>query len=491
MSRYPHLSILLSLILLIPPASADLHDPSNSADYLIVSTQQLINAHPWITRLTEWRTQHGRVSMVVPVEYVWEEFGDGSPSDTTLKEFLHYARLNWQPPQLRDVFIVGFHDVVPSHVQPDSIFVSWNPDSFYYVPSDYLSDFFFATDPESTNYMPVLSIGRLPWSLTQSPTLPNYYDKVVAYETAEPAPWQTRVHLIADYNDNHFHFWEDFCEPLASLVPYSYTIERDYLDFEEEHPWHGDREEILDNFQSGSYFVAYMGHGGGDIWSGRLELDSSDFASLTNGHHLPIVTKLSYDITRNQLGGIVATLLANPNGGAIACFGRSTVAWANAGRRFEFILLERATSDSIQKLGEVWQQTEEAYIRTYGISGDNYRQTAFGCLLFGDPGLRLPERVSTVDDDIPTIPADMCLEGNYPNPFNSTTKITYRLNRATKVSLKIYDVLGREVTTLVEDFKDARSYTISWNAAGAPSGVYFCWMEAPGFAQTRKMMLIK
>ncbi|MFH1011176.1 MAG: C25 family cysteine peptidase [bacterium] len=490
MSRLLSLSILLSLSLCVT-ALADLHDPNNRADYLILTTSELIQDNPWITQLADWRNQHGRVSMVVPTEDVWAEFGDGSPLDTTLKDFLHYARRNWQAPQLRDVFIVGFHDVVPSHVEPDSYRVHY-PDSTYYLHITYLTDLFYATDPESTNHIPVLAIGRLPWSPTQSPSLWDYFAKVVAYETADTAAWQTRVHLIADYDDAFFSFWEDFCEPLAQLVPEDWIIERDYPDFEEGHPWHGDREEILENLQSGSYLVAYMGHGTGNIWSHRLALEPPDFVSLTNGNRLPIITTTTiYDIYDSGVGGIPATLLANPNGGAIAYFGCSWNVWVSAGRSFRLILVEHATSDSVETLGELWRQTEEEFIQQYGISGESYRHTAFTCLLLGDPGLRLPERVSAVSSDIPTIPADMCLEGNYPNPFNSATTITFRLSHATKISLKIYDVLGREVATLYDGFHAAGSHTVSWDATGAPSGLYFCRMEAPGFAQTRKMLLIK
>ncbi|MBU1936766.1 T9SS type A sorting domain-containing protein, partial [bacterium] len=340
-------------------------------------------------------------------------------------------------------------------------------------------------------YIPVLSIGRLPWSPAQSPSLWNYYEKILAYETAETAPWQTRIHLIADYDDHDLSFWEDFCEPLAELVPEDYTIERDYPDFEEGHPWHGDREEILENFQLGSYFAVYMGHGSGDLWSGRFEFVPPDFVTLTNDNCLPIITTTTYDPGLDRIGGIPATLLANPNGGAIAYFASGTVVWAMAGRSFRFILTERATSDSVFTLGEIWRQTEEEYIETYGTSGDNYRQTAFGTMLFGDPGLILPGRVSPVFDDIPTIPANIALEGNYPNPFNSTTRISFRLNRATDVSLKVYNLLGQEVATLVDGFMVAGAHTVLWNALDTPTGIYFCRMEAPGFTQTRKMVLVK
>ena len=83
------------------------------------------------------------------------------------------------------------------------------------------------------------------------------------------------------------------------------------------------------------------------------------------------------------------------------------------------------------------------------------------------------------------------LEQNYPNPFNPTTNITYVLPKAENVSLKVYDVLGREVATLVNEVKPAGAYTVPFNASNLASGVYFYKLQAGSFVQTKKMMLVK
>ena len=83
------------------------------------------------------------------------------------------------------------------------------------------------------------------------------------------------------------------------------------------------------------------------------------------------------------------------------------------------------------------------------------------------------------------------LEQNYPNPFNPTTNITYVLPKTENVSLKVYDVLGREVATLVNEVKPAGAYTVPFNASNLASGVYFYKLQAGSFVQTKKMMLIK
>jgi hypothetical protein len=93
-------------------------------------------------------------------------------------------------------------------------------------------------------------------------------------------------------------------------------------------------------------------------------------------------------------------------------------------------------------------------------------------------------------DGNPT-PRGYSLSPNYPNPFNSVTRISYSLPSASHVSLRIYDVLGRGIVTLVDERKTVGRHTVEWNAAGVPSGVYFYRLAADGFLETKEMVLSK
>jgi hypothetical protein len=88
-------------------------------------------------------------------------------------------------------------------------------------------------------------------------------------------------------------------------------------------------------------------------------------------------------------------------------------------------------------------------------------------------------------------PLTYSLDQNYPNPFNPSTNFTYEVGKAGFVSVKIYDLLGREVATLVNEFKQAGSYPATWNAASFGSGVYFYKMQSGSFTSTKKMILMK
>ncbi|CAN5445927.1 hypothetical protein BH10BAC5_BH10BAC5_14980 [soil metagenome] len=100
-------------------------------------------------------------------------------------------------------------------------------------------------------------------------------------------------------------------------------------------------------------------------------------------------------------------------------------------------------------------------------------------------GLTAIEPISSV------IPDKFLLKQNYPNPFNPVTKIQYDIPSSNFVSLKVYDVRGNEIVTLVSERQNAGSYSITFDAASKPSGVYFYKLVTSGFTETKKMVLIK
>ncbi|WP_290663779.1 T9SS type A sorting domain-containing protein [Ignavibacterium sp.] len=90
-----------------------------------------------------------------------------------------------------------------------------------------------------------------------------------------------------------------------------------------------------------------------------------------------------------------------------------------------------------------------------------------------------------------TIPKEFKLEQNYPNPFNPLTKIRYEVPIKSKISLKVFDILGKEIMILVDQIQDAGYYEIDFNASGLSSGIYFSRLESDSFMKTIKMSLVK
>ena len=88
-------------------------------------------------------------------------------------------------------------------------------------------------------------------------------------------------------------------------------------------------------------------------------------------------------------------------------------------------------------------------------------------------------------------PVDYELFQNYPNPFNPNTKISWQVPVGSWQTLKIYDVLGNEIITLVDEYKSAGTYEVEWNASELPSGAYFYELNTGSFIESKKMILMK
>jgi hypothetical protein len=134
-------------------------------------------------------------------------------------------------------------------------------------------------------------------------------------------------------------------------------------------------------------------------------------------------------------------------------------------------------------------------IRSVGIDDQDY-------LYAGSWGMSMFKTTNSTIlsvDDIKSEPTNFSLEQNYPNPFNPSTKIKYSVPQSSQVQIKVFDVLGNEIETLVNEEKLVGTYEVTVNAESLPSGVYFYQMRAvdsesssgQGFVETKKMILLK
>ncbi len=98
---------------------------------------------------------------------------------------------------------------------------------------------------------------------------------------------------------------------------------------------------------------------------------------------------------------------------------------------------------------------------------------------------------TSVEEDLPALPNSIALNQNYPNPFNPTTTVSFVIGQLSFVSLKIFNILGKEIATLVNEVKRPGEYTVQWNAEDFPSGVYFYKIETEKSSLTKKMMLVQ
>jgi hypothetical protein len=136
--------------------------------------------------------------------------------------------------------------------------------------------------------------------------------------------------------------------------------------------------------------------------------------------------------------------------------------------------------DSLDDMGYSVQQTSDGgYIVTGVKNGDIWLiKTA-------------PDPSEIIQSDHTIAPMDYHLLQNYPNPFNPITTIEFNMPKTSEVSLNVFNILGEEVVTLVSDRLSAGSYSYEWDASKYASGVYIYRLEAEGFVETKKMILMR
>ena len=124
---------------------------------------------------------------------------------------------------------------------------------------------------------------------------------------------------------------------------------------------------------------------------------------------------------------------------------------------------------------------DENYLWAVGDSNSTkgivFRTTTGGALFVNQTGTETPINYK--------------LEQNYPNPFNPKTNIKFDIAKSEFVTLKVYNILGKEIETLVNDKLSSGSYEVKWDASQYPSGIYFYNLQAGNFSETKKMTLIK
>ena len=243
----------------------------------------------------------------------------------------------------------------------------------------------------------------------------------------------------------------------------------------------------------GTYMIRRSGVSGFGIGTGCVEYNSwsapagdvEDLFSLTfpaTGVHDSIVVDLAY--ASYPAGGITQDSLiitASTNGGATYT---SVV-------RLGPLQLATAPAQSSEFTPTASQWKKVSYVLPSGTNKIDFQgKSQFGNDIFFDSTC-LKSGLVGISNNGNGVPRVYSLAQNYPNPFNPTTTISFGLPKAGLVKLVVYDILGRVVSTLVNEHKDAGMYNIAFDASGIASGVYFYKVESGDFSSIKKMVLVK
>jgi photosystem II stability/assembly factor-like uncharacterized protein len=130
------------------------------------------------------------------------------------------------------------------------------------------------------------------------------------------------------------------------------------------------------------------------------------------------------------------------------------------------------------------------YLNTFSVCSSESHPNRLFVTTYGGGIYAADQFVSDVAD-LKTNIRSFSLAQNYPNPFNPSTQIVYQIPKTSLVSLKVYNILGKEVVTLVNDLKSSGQYRVNFNAGSLPSGIYFYTLKAGSFSETKKLILLK
>ncbi len=238
-----------------------------------------------------------------------------------------------------------------------------------------------------------------------------------------------------------------------------------------------------------------------NIRSLAFDLDDVLYCSGTDG-------KLyKYDVTTGDTTLVGSTGISNLYGMSINPVNRSLWGINISGAVYK---IDKQTAVS-QSVGTTGQSTNAdiAFSKTgvlYGLSGignavnkllmidtTNGTSTIIGTDLgfAGTNGLAISPDIMGIQNITTTLPGKYELYQNYPNPFNPVTNIKFDIPKGSNVRLTVYDMLGKEITKLVNEKLEAGSYSYQWNGVSLSSGVYFYRIETDDFFTTRRMVLIK
>jgi hypothetical protein len=234
---------------------------------------------------------------------------------------------------------------------------------------------------------------------------------------------------------------------------------------------------------------------------------SGVFRSTNNG-----TSWTATGLTNTNVAALVfsgTSLFAGTNGGGVFRSTNNGASWTAASTGLtDTVVLSLAVSGTnlfaggvgvclSTNNGSTWTPVNtgltDSAVLALAVSGTNifalvFSENPYGCFVWRRP---LSEMITSVEPTTTESPRDFALSQNYPNPFNPSTTIKFELPKVSQVSLSVYDVLGRQVSVLANERREAGAYEVKFDGSNLASGVYFYRLQAGDFTQTKRLLLLK
>jgi len=462
-----------------------LRDTTNQYDYIIITVPEFVSVCEPFKQHKE--TVRDFRTLIVDTTQIFSEFDSSSTPQDNIRDFISYAGTFWKNPQPKYFLIAGSVQFVPNFNIPNPVSNSpyWQSD-FYYKQNKY------ENDSTTTDFY----VGRIPAKNTLE--LENYFSKVIEYESIPFLQGWMNNSLFICQGEEGFNFI-GHSQSLAITLP-SY-MRSNIISSADTSVYYGNKDSICSAINNiGSSAVWFEGHSAESLFV------SYDYFSLNDLEGFNNKSKYFISIHNTQFAIIdTNTNFANEmlylkEAGSIGGICNIGLTYWGIQKSFQHTFAERLFNPSIGSLGEA------VVLDSFSNIGIMWKMKLSNNL-WADPSLKLKYDITVDVEDVKTeTPTEFALHQNYPNPFNPSTKIIFVIPKSSFVSLKVYNVLGKEAATLVNEERSAGSYEVEFDASNLPSGVYFYRLQAvpngrqagfpsassgQGFVETKKMILLR
>jgi len=468
--------LLVFVILSFSSISAQLKQEVNQADYIIITPSKFIQTlQPFI----EWREQKNLKIAIAELSQIYTEFPDSTES-SSIRNFLSYSLSYWEDPKPKYVLLVGGTDFLPSY-RVSSRFVN-----FPNHPEDSVSvDEWYSINLYESNTDPDIALGRFP--INNEDELDNVINKTIRFEDSLSLEDYSIVFLFLTDKEDSSEFERKAEQFINSHLPSNISYKSIYAG--DDSTIEVSRERLFNALSKGTIFLSYYGHGAPYKWS-KYDLFTFEDVKNLEKNYLPFIytaaaCSQSFDLPGDS--SIVRNLIASSGNGTVASVAASGLNYLNQGSSFLEKFYDNIFEQPNISLGQALLQAKISSNFDNSIDAISRRYT-----LLGDPALKIKsEIIAQITDQSKTIPDSYTLKQNYPNPFNPSTTISYSIPQSGFVIIKVNNILGQEVTTLVNELKHAGTYEVEFNGLDLSSGVYFYQMKVNDFVEVKKFMLLK
>jgi len=454
------------------PQGITLRDTTNQYDYIIITIPEFIQSCQVFEQHKESYNEFN--VLIVDTGQIYSEFNSDSLPQNNIREFISYAGTYWQAPKLKYVLIVGNVDAVPNFFIDPVI----TPGYVYYFQSDYdYKNSLYDSDINQFDFY----VGRLPALNVQE--IQNYFNKIISYETNAPIVSWMNSNLFLCETSLDFKF-VDKAISIGQELPSN--IEKKFIEDEIGYLYYGNIDTLLNYINDhGSSILWFIGYPNDSTFMrDPVFLDLSDLSLLDNVDKYFLSIHFSQSSIMDTNTNISREMLFMHDAGSLGAIVVNGIPYyAN------YIFIESLWANRLYQ--QEIQSVCEAIDAHYNPVGYNlYLRKAINFL--GDPSIKLKYDPTVEVKEIKTeIISDFVLNSNFPNPFNPSTKISWQTPVSGWQTLKVYDVLGNEVATLVDEFKPVGKYEVKFVANNLASGIYIYTLRSGEFIETKKMILLK